>query len=478
MEGGKVKKIVLLTAVCFCFLIFSVCAFATDDMREYFNSVGAKTNEIYDFGLVSREKAANFLDVFANAAGKENILKNGESVTVDESEYISALLTVLGYSESDGDFLFCLPYDKALSLGFVKPSDLENVVLMGEDVIEYSFRALAAKTKTGETLGEKAPFAGANYTELCEKYPTVSLASLPLVSLSGEIASEDFSASAVRDFKFDVKAVCDNTSHVIETYRTVDKYEETLKIGSTLCGFSFAGGPVSVVVSVKADTKTCEIYSEKFCEAVFEGGELKITLSEPQVIKAVFDKTNGITIGAGTDVAIDAADVVLMKSRALDIPASLCLGRAVLRNIHENLFWAFIYNIIGIPLAAGVFIPLFGRELNPMFGAAAMSLSSFCVVSNALRLNFINIYDFGKYKRSPKIKKSHKGEDKMEKTFNVEGMMCAHCEAHVKKALESIDGVKSATADHASGKVVVEFEKNVPDDEMIKAIKDAGYTVK
>lgn len=186
----------------------------------------------------------------------------------------------------------------------------------------------------------------------------------------------------------------------------------------------------------------------------------------------------GIAIGAGTDVAIDAADVVLMKSRALDIPASLCLGRAVLRNIHENLFWAFIYNIIGIPLAAGVFIPLFSWELNPMFGAAAMSLSSFCVVSNALRLNFINVYDFGKYKRSPKIKKFHKGEDKMEKTFNVEGMMCAHCEAHVKKALESIDGVKSATADHASGKVVVEFEKNVPADEMIKAIKDAGYTVK
>ncbi len=321
MRGGKVKKIVLLTEVCFCFLIFSVCAFATDDMREYFNSVGAKTNEIYDFGLVSREKAANFLDVFANAAGKENILKNGESVTVDESEYISALLTVLGYSESDGDFLFCLPYDKALSLGFVKPSDLENVALMGEDVIEYSFRALAAKTKTGETLGEKAPFAGANYTELCEKYPTVSLASLPLVSLSGEIASEDFSASAVRDFKFDVKAVCDNTSHVIETYRTVDKYEETLKIGSTLCGFSFAGGPVSVVVSVKADTKMCEIYSEKFCEAVFEGGELKITLSEPQIIKVVFDKTNGITIGAGTDADYTAekalSDILLPEYKSI-----------------------------------------------------------------------------------------------------------------------------------------------------------------
>ncbi len=316
MGGGKVKKIVLLTAVCFCFLFFSVCAFATGDMREYFNSVGAKTNEIYDFDSVSREKAANFLDVFANAAGRENILKNGESVTVDESEYVSALLTVLGYSESDGDFLSCLPYDKALSLGFVKPSDLKNGVLTGEDVIEYSFRALAAKTKTGETLGEKAPFAGADYTELREKYPTVSLASLPLVSLSGEIASEDFSSSAVRDFKFDVKAVCDNTSHVIETYRTADKYEETLKIGSTLCGFSFAGVPVSVVVSVKTDTKTCEIYSEKSCEAVFEGGELKIKLSEPQVIKVVFDRTNAITIGAGTD-----ADYTAEKALS-DIPPS------------------------------------------------------------------------------------------------------------------------------------------------------------
>ena len=149
----------------------------------------------------------------------------------------------------------------------------------------------------------------------------------------------------------------------------------------------------------------------------------------------------GIAIGAGTDVAIDAADVVLMKSRLSDVPAAIRLSRATLRNIHENLFWAFFYNVIGIPLAMGLWIPVFGWKLNPMFGAAAMSLSSFCVVSNALRLNF---FDIRRSDRDKKIKtKSHKKEKEsktMEKTLKVEGMMCGHCEATVKKALEAIDG--------------------------------------
>ena len=186
----------------------------------------------------------------------------------------------------------------------------------------------------------------------------------------------------------------------------------------------------------------------------------------------------GIAIGAGTDVAIDAADVVLMKSRLSDVPAAIRLSRATLTNIHENLFWAFFYNVIGIPLAMGLWIPVFGWKLNPMFGAAAMSLSSFCVVSNALRLNF---FDIRRSDRDKKIKtKSHKKEKEsktMEKTLKVEGMMCGHCEATVKKALEAIDGVSAAEADHVKRTATVTLTKDVPTEVLKKAIEDKDYKV-
>ena len=183
----------------------------------------------------------------------------------------------------------------------------------------------------------------------------------------------------------------------------------------------------------------------------------------------------GIAIGAGTDVAIDAADVVLMKSRLSDVPAAIRLSRATLRNIHENLFWAFFYNIIGIPLAMGVWIPLFGWQLNPMFGAAAMSLSSFCVVSNALRLNFFDMY---RSDRDKKIKEKKKKETKtMEKTLKVEGMMCEHCEARVKKALEAVPGVESAIASHKDGTAVVTLSQDVPYETLKKAVEDQDYKV-
>ena len=182
----------------------------------------------------------------------------------------------------------------------------------------------------------------------------------------------------------------------------------------------------------------------------------------------------GIAIGAGTDVAIDAADVVLMKSRLSDVPAAIRLSRATLRNIHENLFWAFFYNTIGIPLAAGVFIPL-GLTLNPMFGAAAMSLSSFCVVSNALRLNLFKLRDASKDK---KIKIKHKEEQKiMTKTLNVEGIMCCHCEGRVKKALEALTEVEQAEASHETGTAVVTLKAEVSDAALKKAVEDEGYTV-
>ena len=184
----------------------------------------------------------------------------------------------------------------------------------------------------------------------------------------------------------------------------------------------------------------------------------------------------GVAIGAGTDVAIDAADVVLMKSRLSDVPAAIRLSRATLRNIHENLFWAFFYNVIGIPLAAGVWIPLFGWTLNPMFGAAAMSLSSFCVVSNALRLNLFKLHDAGKDKKINRHSK-HKEETTMVKTMKIEGMMCGHCEAAVKKALETIDGVVSAEVSHTDGTAVVTLSKPVENAALRKAVEDKDYTV-
>lgn len=184
----------------------------------------------------------------------------------------------------------------------------------------------------------------------------------------------------------------------------------------------------------------------------------------------------GIAIGAGTDVAIDSADIVLMKSKLTDVSGAIRLSRGTLRNIHENLFWAFIYNVIGIPLAAGVWIPIFGWTLSPMFGAAAMSLSSFCVVTNALRLNFLNIRS-SKRDRKIKNKTNKKEKNTMTTTLKINGMMCPHCEATVKTALESIDGVTSAEVSHESGTAVVTLSKEVSEDVLKKAVVDKGYTV-
>ena len=188
----------------------------------------------------------------------------------------------------------------------------------------------------------------------------------------------------------------------------------------------------------------------------------------------------GIAIGAGTDIAIDAADIVLMKSRLTDVSAAIRLSRATLRNIHENLFWAFFYNIIGIPLAAGVWIQLFGWTLNPMFGAAAMSLSSFCVVTNALRLNLFKVYDASHDRKRVKKhdnNKNRKGEKNMEKTLNIEGMMCGHCEARVKKALEALAQVDEAVVSHESGTAVVKLNVDVDNAVLKEAVEAQDYKV-
>ena len=182
----------------------------------------------------------------------------------------------------------------------------------------------------------------------------------------------------------------------------------------------------------------------------------------------------GIAIGAGTDIAIDAADIVLMKSRLRDVPAAVRLSHATLRNIHENLFWAFFYNVVGIPLAAGLWYPIFGWKLNPMFGAAAMSLSSFCVVTNALRLNLFRIHDAGKDK---KITTKKMEELTMEKTMKIEGMMCGHCEARVKKCLEALPEVTEAVVSHEAGTAVVTLNGDVSDDVLKKTVEEQDYKV-
>ena len=191
----------------------------------------------------------------------------------------------------------------------------------------------------------------------------------------------------------------------------------------------------------------------------------------------------GIAIGAGSDVAIDAADVVLMKSRLIDVPAAVRLSRATLKNIHENLFWAFFYNVIGIPLAAGLWYPLLEWKLNPMFGAAAMSLSSFCVVTNALRLNLCRVYDpkhdrKAKPDRKDKADKPNESEEKsMTKTMNIEGMMCCHCEARVKKALEALDAVSEAAVSHESGTAVVTLSSDISDEKLKETVEAEDYKV-
>ena len=242
-------------------------------------------------------------------------------------------------------------------------------------------------------------------------------------------------------------------------------------------------GVDQVIAGVLPDGK------ESVIRALAEKGKVAMVGDGINDAPALTRADTGIAIGAGTDVAIDAADVVLMNSSLADVPALIRLSRATLRNIHENLFWAFIYNVIGIPLAAGLFIPL-GLTLNPMFGAAAMSLSSFCVVSNALRLNLFSIRSAGKDKpirpvelppapapRQTTCPINVTEENTMKKTIHIEGMMCGHCEATVKKALEALPQVDAAEVSHTAGTAVVTLNADVDDAALTKAVQDKDYKV-
>ena len=245
-------------------------------------------------------------------------------------------------------------------------------------------------------------------------------------------------------------------------------------------------GVDEVIAGVLPDGKQ-KVVEASFIQRERENGAKTIMVGDGiNDAPALTSADMGIAIGAGTDIAIDAADVVLMKSRLSDVPAAIRLSRATLRNIHENLFWAFFYNLIGIPLAAGVWYPLLGWKLNPMFGAAAMSLSSFCVVTNALRLNWFHMYDTAKDKKRKyqkarkKVKvnvKEKEEETTMTKTMKIEGMMCGHCEAAVKKALEALDGVEAAEVSHEKGTAVVTMAKEVEDEVLKKTVEEKDYQV-
>ena len=234
-------------------------------------------------------------------------------------------------------------------------------------------------------------------------------------------------------------------------------------------------GVDEVIAGVKPDGK------EQAVRQLQESGKAAMVGDGINDAPALTRADMGIAIGAGTDVAIDAADVVLMKSRLSDVPAAIRLSRATLRNIHQNLFWAFIYNVIGIPLAAGVFIPIFGWTLNPMFGAAAMSLSSFCVVSNALRLNFVRLRgkeDSQTLQHIPEVKTVSAAQaPRVRMELTIDGMMCEHCEARVQKALESISGVIHAKADHQTGQAIVQAEQVIDEALLRQAVEAEDYLV-
>ena len=227
-------------------------------------------------------------------------------------------------------------------------------------------------------------------------------------------------------------------------------------------------GVDEVIAGVMPDGK------EKVIRRLQRGGKVAMVGDGINDALALTKADMGIAIGAGTDIAIDAADVVLMKSRLLDVPAAIRLSRQTRKNIHENLFWAFAYNVIGIPLAAGLWIPMFGWEMNPMFGALAMSLSSFCVVTNALRLNFFDVRDT---KKDKKIKHKEKENKVMTKKMMIEGMMCGHCSARVKKVLEALPQVEEAVVSHEDGTAIVTLTEEVADDVLRKAVEDQDYKV-
>lgn len=422
------------------------------------NGIGAKNGILFKTA-VSLEQAGRTNIVVLDKTG--TVTKGEPAVTdilpfgdISEKE----LLTVAAALESRSEHplaVAIIKYAEELRIGINEVTD---------------FKALPGKGLSAMYLGKQAAGGNPEYISSLADIPTqikttadsmAEQGKTPLYfCLDGKFLGMIAVADIIKEESF---AACSELKQMgIRVIMLTGDNERTAKAIAKKAGIS------EVIAGVLPDGKekaVIELQKEGAVAMVGDGINDAPALTRADV---------GVAIGAGTDIAIDAADVVLMKSSLLDVPAAIRLSKATLRTIHQNLFWAFIYNIIGIPLAAGAFIALLGWEMNPMFGAAAMSLSSFCVVTNALRLNLFNIRK-NSFKTKNKI--SVKEQKTMEITMKIEGMMCMHCEAHVKKALEAIDGVKSAQPSHDLNTAVITLEKEVPAEILKKAVEDEGYKV-
>ncbi len=424
------------------------------------SGVGAKNGILFKTA-VSLEGAGKIITAVLDKTG--TITRGEPTVTdiitdegISEAELLNAAYSLEKISEH--------PLSKAV----MKKAEAEKATAV--EVTNFKAIAgngLSGNSADGELFGGNQNFVGAKVQispslllrakELSEQGKTpmfFAREGVPLGIIAVADVIKDDSAQAINELK-------NMGVHVVML--TGDNERTARAIGAQ-------AGVDEVIASVLPDGKESAVRRFKSRGAVAMVGDGSNDAS------ALTSADIGIAIGAGAAVAIDAADVVLVKNRLADVPAAIHLSRATLRNIRQNLFWAFIYNIIGIPLAAGVWIPVFGWQLNPMFGAAAMSLSSFCVVTNALRLNWLNIRSVKRDKKL-KAKQTQKEEKTMVNTMKIEGMMCGHCEAHVKKALEALDGVESAQVSHESGTAVVTLASDVNADALKSAVEAQDYRV-
>ncbi len=420
-----------------------------------------------------------------NGIGARNGILFKNSVTLEQAGKISIIAfdktgTLTKGTPEVTDILECSPALLRLAASLEAKSEhplakavLEKARASSTELLEVSgFNAVFGKGLEGLIEGKKVSGGNRDFIESKTRIPEAALQKADGFSEAGKTPlffaaeNEFLGIIAVSDTikEESAGAISQLKNMGIRTVMVTGDNEKTARAIALQAGIDriYAGvlpsQKAQIIRELKAEGITC---------MTGDGINDAVALTEADV---------GIAIGTGTDVAVDAAQIVLMKDSLLDVPAAIRLSRKTLMNIKENLFWAFIYNTIGIPLAAGVFINLFGWKLNPMFGALAMSLSSFCVVTNALRLNLAGIYNSTGDKKINN-KSHHKEKPKMEKTINITGMMCTHCEAHVKKALEAVAGVTQAVPSHEKGTAVVTLSQDVANDVLTAAVKEAGYEV-
>ncbi len=416
------------------------------------NGVGAKNGIMF--------KTAQSLEYTGKmqivALDKTGTITNGEPKVTDVVEVTGELLEIAAALEKRSEH----PLAKAVQQ---YTSELKNINISDKDIED--FKALPGNGLSCRYKGSNLLGGSLKYMESCTEVPDQIKAKASALSEEGKtpllFAKDGVLAGVIavadtikEDGAQAVKELKDMGLHVVML--TGDN-ERTAKAIGRLAGVD------DVIADVLPDGK------ENVIRELQKKGKVAMVGDGINDAPALTRADVGIAIGAGTDIAIDAADVVLMKSRLRDVPAAIRLSRATLKNIHENLFWAFFYNVVGIPLAAGVWIPIFGWQLNPMYGAAAMSLSSFCVVTNALRLNLIKIYN--------KKTKKNKETKIMEKTMVIEGMMCGHCEARVKKCLEALTQVDEAVVSHEAGTAVVKLNSEISDDVLKETVEAQDYKV-